>query len=144
MPSNKNARLHAARAAFDRVRKDRELFEAAGIGPGDAYLALWSHLIELRNQWHSQQKDERKDYYAERYCEVLTKLLPYERPRLAVVKVRSDVDGQQIPPEEMARTLAKTLTEEELRVLDKVAMKLVAPAQIEAKPEPAPDPRKRR
>jgi hypothetical protein len=40
-------RLHAARAAFARVRKDRELFEAAGIGPGDAYLALWSHLLRI-------------------------------------------------------------------------------------------------
>jgi hypothetical protein len=33
-----HARLHAARVAFAKVRKDRELFEAAGIGPGDSYL----------------------------------------------------------------------------------------------------------
>jgi hypothetical protein len=147
----KYARLQAARVAFHKIKADRELWEQAGIGPGDSYLALWSHLIELRNQWHSQQNDEGKRYYSERYVEVLTKLLPYERPRLAVVKVRSEAENQHIPPEEMARALAKSLTEEELALLDKVALKLVAPAQIDGKAEPTeyvstapPKPGKRR
>ena len=136
------ARLQAARVAFSKIRHDREMWEQAGVGPGDAYLALWSHLIELRNQWHSQQGEENKRYFAERYCDVLIKLLPYERPRLAVVKVKSEHEQQHIPPEEMARALAKALTPEELELLDKVALKLVAPAQIDGKAEPVPEPPK--
>jgi hypothetical protein len=131
-------RLHAARAAFTKVRKDRELYEAAGIGPGDAYAALWSHVIEIRNQWQSQQHEEGKRYYSLRYADVLSKLLPYERPRLQVVKVKTEGD-QLREPEEMARALAKALTPEELELLDKVALKLVsAPAQIDGKAEPEP------
>ena len=72
------ARLHAARAAFSKIRKDRELWEAAGIGPGDAYLALWSHLIEMRNYWQGAKTQERRDFYLMRYTETLKWLLPYE------------------------------------------------------------------
>jgi hypothetical protein len=130
------ARLHAARVAFTKVRKDRELFEAAGIGPGDSYVALWSFLIEARNSWQGAKVQERKDYWQRQYVEVLGKLLPYERPRLQVVKVKTDSD-QVREPEEMARALAKALTPEELELLDKVALKLVsAPATLEAKAEP--------
>jgi hypothetical protein len=131
-------RLHAARVAFSRVRHDRELFEAAGIGPGDSYLALWSHLIELRNQWHVAQSPDRRDVFRREYVDVLKAILPYERPRLQVVKVRTDSD-QVREPEEMAKALAKALTPEELELLDKVALKLVsAPATIDAKPEEPP------
>ena len=116
------------------------MFEAAGIGPGDAYLALWSHAIEVRNKWHSQQEEEGKRYYSMRYADVLGKLLPYERPRLAVVKVKTDADVVR-EPEEMARALAKALTPEELELLDKVALKLVsAPSTIDGKAEPVPTP----
>jgi hypothetical protein len=141
MSGHNHNRLHAARAAFTRIRKDRELFEAAGIGPGDAYLALWSHLIEVRNEWHYEKDRKRKDFLAHRYSEVLRWLLPYERPRLQVVKVKTDQD-QQREPEEMAKALAKALTPEELELLDKVALKLVAaPAQIEAKATPQEPPK---
>jgi hypothetical protein len=135
--------LQAARVAFNRVKHDRELWEQAGVGPGDAYLALWSHLIELRNQWHSQQKEERRDYFAERYAEVLRWLLPYERPRLAVVKVDPDAKAK-IAPEEMARALAKSLTPQELELLDRVALKLVSsPSTIDAQAEPPVDKKRR-
>jgi hypothetical protein len=119
--------------AFAKVRHDRELFEAAGIGPGDAYMALWSHLIELRNSWQSTKSDETRGIYRREYVDVLKALLPYERPRLQVVKVKTE--GDQIrEPEEMARALAKALTPEELELLDKVALKLVsAPSTIEGK-----------
>jgi hypothetical protein len=131
-----HARLHAARAAFAKVRKDRELFEAAGIGPGDSYLGLWSLLIELRNNWHHATSLERKDVFRREYTDVLKALLPYERPRLQVVKVKTDQDAVR-EPEEMAKALAKALTPEELELLDKVALKLVsAPATIDAKVEP--------
>jgi hypothetical protein len=144
MSGHNHNRLHAARAAFTRIRKDRELFEAAGIGPGDAYLALWSHLIEVRNEWHYEKDRKRKDFLAHRYSEVLKWLLPYERPRLQVVKVKTDQD-QVREPEEMARALAKALTPEELELLDKVALKLVsAPATIDAKAEEPPPPRRGR
>jgi hypothetical protein len=143
----KYAKLHAARTAFTKVRKDAELWTAAGLGPGDSYLALWSHLIELRNQWHSQKSEGDKRYYAERYSEVLRWLLPFERPRLQVVRVDPDAK-QRIAPEEMARALAKSLTPEELELLDRVALKLVAPpSEIEATAEPVdqtPPGRKRR
>jgi hypothetical protein len=66
--------------------------------------------------------------------------LPYERPRLQVVKVRTDHDQQQIAPEEMAKALAKALTPEELELLDKVALKLVSAATIDAKAAPAAEP----
>jgi hypothetical protein len=136
MSGHNHDRLHAARAAFSKVRKDRELYEAAGIGPGDSYLALWSHLIEMRNHWHYAKSQDRKDYYLERYAETLRWLLPYERPRLQVVKVDASAKPQQ-SPEEMARALAKALTPEELELLDKVALKLVsAPSTIDAKVEP--------
>jgi hypothetical protein len=79
---------------------------------------------------------------------VLKWLLPYERPRLQVVKVKSDHDQAHIAPEEMGKSLAKALTPEELELLDKVALKLVsAPNTIEAKAvpaEPVPDPFKKR
>jgi hypothetical protein len=141
----KYARLQAARVAFSKIRHDREMWEQAGVGPGDAYLAMWSHLIELRNQWHSQQTDEGKRYYSERYIEVLKALLPFERPRLAVVRVKSDVDRQVIDPETMARQLAKTLTPQELELLDKIAIKMVAaPEVVEAKAEPVPEPKRRK
>jgi hypothetical protein len=145
---SEKGRLHAARAAFTKVRHDRELFEAAGIGPGDSYLALWSHLIEMRNMWHGAKSQDRKDFYLMRYSETLRWLLPYERPRLAVVKVKSDADNRHMDPETMARALAKSLTPEELELLDRVALKLVsAPGTIDAKAEPAapePPPGKRR
>jgi hypothetical protein len=138
------ARLHAARAAFSKVRKDRELWEAAGIGPGDSYVALWSFLIEARNSWQGAKVQERKDYWQRQYVEVLGKLLPYERPRLQVVKVKTDQD-QVREPEEMAKALAKALTPEELELLDKVALKLVsAPATIDGKVEEPPPPRRGR
>jgi hypothetical protein len=103
------ARLHAARAAFSKVRKDREMWEAAGIGPGDSYLALWSFLIEMRNSWQGAKVQERKDYFQRQYVDVLKALLPYERPRLQVVKVKTDQDAVR-EPEEMAKALAKALT----------------------------------
>jgi hypothetical protein len=134
---SQKGRLHAARAAFTQVRKDRELFERAGIGPGDSYVALWSMLIEMRNYWTGAKTQERRDYYQQQYVGVLKALLPYERPRLQVVKVKTDGD-QHREPEEMARALAKALTPEELELLDKVVLKLVsAPATIDAKVEPA-------
>jgi hypothetical protein len=117
------------------------LWEAAGIGPGDAYLALWSHLIEMRNYWHGAQTQERRDFYLMRYTETLKWLLPYERPRLQVVKVKNDHDQAHMAPEEMAKSLAKALTLEELELLDKVALKLVsAPATLEAKAERVVEP----
>jgi hypothetical protein len=142
MSGHNHDRLHAARAAFSKVRKDRELYEAAGIGPGDSYLALWSHLIEMRNHWHYAKSQDRKDYYLERYTETLRWLLPYERPRLQVVKVKSDAEHQHVDPEEMARALAKALTPEELELLDRVALKMVsAPGTIDAQAGPvAPEP----
>ena len=139
--------LHAARAAFVKIRKDRELWEQAGIGPGDAYLALWSHAIEVRNTWQRQKEEEGKRYYSMRYADILGKLLPYERPRLQVVKVKTDADTVR-EPEEMANARAKALTPEELELLDKVALKLVsAPAQIEGKatqPESPPGEQRKR
>jgi hypothetical protein len=70
------------------------------------------------------------------YTETLRALLPYERPKLQVVKVKTDHDQAQIAPEEMAKSLAKALTPEELELLDKVALKLVsAPSIIEARTE---------
>jgi hypothetical protein len=66
----------------------------------------------------------------------------YERPRLQVVKVRTDSD-QVREPEEMAKALAKALTPEELELLDKVALKLVSAPTIDGKAEPEPAPRKR-
>jgi hypothetical protein len=99
-------RLHAARVAFAKVRHDRELFEAAGIGPGDAYMALWSHLIELRNSWQSTKTPETRGIYRREYVDVLKALLPYERPRLQVVKVKTDQDAIR-EPEEMAKALAR-------------------------------------
>jgi hypothetical protein len=111
--------------AFTKVRHDRELFAAAGIGPGDAYMALWSHLIELRNSWQSTTIPESRNMYRHEYVDVLKAILPYERPRLAVVKVRTDQDAVR-EPEEMAKALAKALTPEELELLDKVALKLVS------------------
>jgi hypothetical protein len=144
MSGHNHNRLHAARAAFAKVRKDRELFEAAGIGPGDSYLGLWSLLIELRNNWHHANSQERKDHFRREYTDVLKALLPYERPRLQVVKVKTDAD-QVREPEEMAKALAKALTLEELELLDKVALKLVsAPATIDAKVEPEPEPKPKR
>jgi hypothetical protein len=140
MSGHKHNRLHAARVAFTKVQKDREMFEAAGIGPGDSYLALWSHLIEMRNMWNFAKSQERKDYYQRQYTETLRALLPYERPRLQVVKVKTDHDAAHVDPEEMARSLAKALTPEELELLDKVALKLVsAPTTIDAKVEPGPE-----
>jgi hypothetical protein len=139
MPRSKYADLRAAKAAFPRIRKDAEMFNAAGLGPGDAYLGLWAHLIELRNQWHSQQSQERKDYFSERYCDVLIKLLPFERPRLQVVRVKSEYEQQHIDPETMARSLAKMLSPQELELLDKIAIKMVAaPEVVDAQAEPVP------
>jgi hypothetical protein len=90
----------------------------------------------MRNYWHGAKTQERKDYYQQQYTGVLKALLPYERPRVQVVKVKSDADNQHIPPEEMARSLAKMLTEEELALLDKISLKLVAPTTIDAQAAP--------
>jgi hypothetical protein len=126
------SRLRAARVAFAQVRHDRELFASAGIGPGDAYMALWSFLIETRNSWQGAKEPERKDIFRREYVEVLKAIL---RPRLQVVKVRTDSDTVR-EPEEMAKALAKALTPEELELLDKVALKLVsAPDTIDGKAE---------
>jgi hypothetical protein len=100
----------------------------------------------MRNMFVGAKTQERKDFYLQRYEDVLIKLLPYERPRLQVVRVKSDADNEHIPPEEMARSLAKALSPEELEILDKIALKLVAPTTIDGKAEPPepPKPGKRR
>jgi hypothetical protein len=72
-------------------------------------MALWSHLIEMRNSWQNSHEPDRRDIYRREYVDVLKSILPYERPRLQVVKVKTDSD-QVREPEEMAKALAKALT----------------------------------
>jgi hypothetical protein len=52
---------HAARVAFTKIRKHWELFDAAAIGPGDSYIALWSLLIEMRNSLQGAKVQESKE-----------------------------------------------------------------------------------
>jgi hypothetical protein len=118
--------LAAARNAFRQHKADRERYEAAGLGPGDAYRGLWAILHDYRDQMLKTRSEKRRDYLMAQMANTLYRILPFERPRLQTVKLQSDPDAPIRSPEEMAEIMAKALTHDELIFLDKVALKLVA------------------
>jgi hypothetical protein len=103
---------------------DTARFEAAGMGPGDSYRALWLLALDFREAMRSAG-EEHKERWALNYHQVLRTLLPFERPRLQAIKMEGDPNRPVLPPEDVAAAMANILTHEELRVLDVVAMKLV-------------------
>jgi hypothetical protein len=118
--------LAAARKAFRQHKADRERYEAAGLGPGDAYRGLWAILHDYRNEMLKARSEKRRDYLMAQVANTLYRILPFERPRLQTVKFQGDPDAQIRDPQELAETMAKVLTQEELELLDKVALKLVS------------------
>jgi hypothetical protein len=69
----------------------REAIEASGYGPGDAYIALWDAIVDIRKAQDDPGNNRpRHDYLRDRLIQTLAIILPYERPRLAVVQVKED------------------------------------------------------
>jgi hypothetical protein len=117
--------LAAARNAFRQHKADRERYEAAGLGPGDAYRGLWGILHDYREEMLKTRSEKRRDYLMAQVATTLYRILPFERPRLQTVKLQGDPDAPIMDPDQLAETMAKTLTLDELELLDKVALKLV-------------------
>jgi hypothetical protein len=72
------------------------------------------------------RSEERRDYFRREYATTLYRILPFERPRLQTVKLQGDPDRPVMNQEQMAEVIAKMLTQEEIAILDKVAIKLVS------------------
>jgi hypothetical protein len=78
--------------------KHREAIEASGYGPGDAYIAMWDAIVGIRNEQaflptlklNDRAKAARGDYLRERLVMALSIILPYERPKLAVIQFKDD------------------------------------------------------
>jgi methyl coenzyme M reductase gamma subunit len=102
----------AAREAVKQLEPGhREAIQASGYGPGDAYIGLWDELAELKNDQRQISKrlakpalkPATKTFLAARYDELRDKviaifidILPYERPKLAMVKYEGDGTGEII------------------------------------------------
>jgi hypothetical protein len=103
-----------ARETLRQMRPEHReaIEEAVGYGPGDAYIAFWDELAELKRDRRSAArsltqptlKDEartslqkRADYLQETFISTLISILPFERPRLANLKFQdNDRRGETI------------------------------------------------
>jgi hypothetical protein len=105
------------RIARETVRQMRPEYreaieEAVGYGPGDAYIALWDELAELKRDRRSSARSltqptlegearasvqKRADYLRETFISTVISILPFERPRLANLKFHdNDRTGETI------------------------------------------------
>ena len=101
---------HKRKAAREAVKNlepaHREAIEASGYGPGDAYIALWDAIVEIRqSQQAIAQKltsdalkpgtrvllERQRDYFRDRFIQTLAVILPYERPKLAMVQFKGEL-----------------------------------------------------
>jgi hypothetical protein len=114
-------RRPSAKEAFRKLKQDRERYEQAGLGPGDAYRGMWAYLHDSLAALRQAKTEERRDYFRREYATTLYRLLPFERPRLQTVKLQGDPDRPVMNQEQMAEVVAKMLTQEEIAILDKVA-----------------------
>lgn len=109
-PSGRKRKI--AREAVKNLAPDhREAIEATGYGPGDAYIALWDEVVGLK---HDQQTVRKKltsvalkpamsqslrkhgDYLRNKLIDTFIAILPYERPKLAMIKFQPDDGAGQI------------------------------------------------
>src|SRR5271157_2888525 len=134
----------AARAVLRRI--DAEGIAGAGFGPGDAYRALWEQVGILREELAAEERkrssdQSRRDTLRDQIARVLFKILPYERPRLAAITVKSDADN---PPRVKADL--SLLTDAELDTLERLCLKAGAGHTGEDRPDvtsrPLPEPRR--
>jgi hypothetical protein len=110
---------------------DAAAIQASGYGPGDAYIGLWDELAELKNDQRQISKrltkpalkQATKTFLAARYdelrdkaIEVFTSILPYERPKLAMVKYEGDGTGEIID--------LKVLPDDKFKQLKEIALLL--------------------
>jgi hypothetical protein len=114
-----------ARRVFQNLHAERKRYEDNGLGPGDAYRGLWNYLHDSLDELKKARSEERRDYFRREYATTLYRILPFERPRLQTVKLQGDPDRPVLSTEQMADTISKLLTQDEIAILDKVAIKLV-------------------
>jgi hypothetical protein len=114
-----------ARRVFQNLHAERKRYEDNGLGPGDAYRGMWRHLHDMLDELKKARSEERRDYFRREYATTLYRILPFERPRLQTVKLQGDPDRQVLSTEQMANTISKLLTQDEIAILDRVAIKLV-------------------
>jgi hypothetical protein len=55
--------LAAARKAFRQHTADRERYEAAGLGPGDAYRGMWAYLHDSLDRMKEAADESTKRFY---------------------------------------------------------------------------------
>jgi hypothetical protein len=79
-------------------------------GPGDAYIALWDEIAELKGiarrpkRTHQQRSKavrgpiprRQLDYFRDKLISTFIAVLPYERPKLAMVQFKGDLDDGPI------------------------------------------------
>jgi hypothetical protein len=123
----------AARAVLRRI--DAEGIAGAGFGPGDAYRALWEQVGILREELAAEERrrssdQSRRDTLRDQLVRVLHKLLPFERPRLTAITVKSDADN---PPR--VRADLSRLIDAELDTLERLCLKAGAGHTGEARPD---------
>jgi hypothetical protein len=117
-----------ARRVFQHLHAERKRYEDNGLGPGDSYRGMWKYLHDCLDELKKARSEERRDYFRREYATTLFRILPFERPRLQTIKLQGDPDRPVMNQEQMAEVVAKLLTQEEIAILDKVALKLVTHA----------------
>jgi hypothetical protein len=87
---------------------------------------MWAYLHDSLAALRQAKTEERRDYFRREYATTLYRILPFELRRLQTVKLQGDPDRPMMNQEQMAEVVAKMLTQEEIAILDKVAIKLVS------------------
>jgi hypothetical protein len=100
---------HRCRRALRANAADQALFDREGMGPGDAYRALWLKTLEYKEKERNAH-EENKSLWGDRFVNVMRMILPFERPRLQAIKVEGDPNKPTMPPEDVAKAMAAVLT----------------------------------
>jgi hypothetical protein len=104
------AKRRAARDAVKRLSPEhRQAYTVSGYSPGDAYIGIWDAVMDIRHaQGATNEKltsddlganarastERRADYLREQLISTFATILPYERPKLAVIQFKGDHDSQ--------------------------------------------------
>jgi hypothetical protein len=127
-----NRRRIAREAVRQMPLEHRDAIEqAVGYGPGDAYVALWDELVVLKKDSRSvayalahpalkpaarPAKERRADWLRTLFINTLISILPYERPKLAMIRYEGDGSGDILD--------LKVLPDDKFRQLKEIALLL--------------------
>lgn len=106
-----NRRRIAREAVRQLSPEHRDAIEISGYGPGDAYIALWDEIAAIKQDQRSVVRalshpaikatsrlsiERRASDLRQMFIDTLVSILPYERPRLAMIKFQGDLHGGRV------------------------------------------------